>query len=305
MAAGERVIRVPPALTGESREGDAEPGSPIRSTRRAVALAAIREGVEASRSAFLDEQAHEIRVLCDYRDQIIAERVRTDQPVALAPGADRARSRSELRPRGAEGPTRSARGWPASSDGCRDSPSCGSRRRCCGGSTRSPEERRTARRAHRPDRQAHARSCSDQPGCGTVTAAIIIGQTAGAQRFRTDAAFARHTGTAPIPASSGKTIRHRLHRGGDRQLNRAIHIIALVPRPHGTPKPAPTSTAAPEGKTKREALRCLKRHIARQIWHILYTTQPPPSCRRHHGPIIAAPALMPCTARNPQIASIP
>ena len=64
-------------------------------------------------------------------------------------------------------------------------------------------------------------------GCGTVTAAIIIGHTAGADRFPTDACFARHTGTAPIPASSGNTTRHRLHRGGDRQLNRAIHIIAL------------------------------------------------------------------------------
>jgi transposase len=68
-------------------------------------------------------------------------------------------------------------------------------------------------------------------GCGPVTAAIIIGHTAGAQRFPTDACFARHAGTAPIPASSGNTQRHRLHRGGDRQFNRAIHIIAL-PRTH-------------------------------------------------------------------------
>jgi transposase len=76
-------------------------------------------------------------------------------------------------------------------------------------------------------------------------------------------------GTAPIPASSGKTNRHRLHRGGDRQPNRAIHIIAL-----GRAKLDPGTRAylarrQTEGKTKLEAIRCLKRHLARQIWHLL------------------------------------
>ena len=74
---------------------------------------------------------------------------------------------------------------------------------------------------------AHAPQLLAQPGCGPVTAAIIVGHTAGAQRFPSDGHFARHAGTAPIPASSGNTQRHRLHRGGNRQLNRAIHIIAL------------------------------------------------------------------------------
>ncbi len=74
---------------------------------------------------------------------------------------------------------------------------------------------------------AHCPQLLAQPGCGPVTAAIIIGHTAGAQRFPTDGHFARHAGTAPVPASSGKTQRHRLHRGGDRQLNRALHIIAI------------------------------------------------------------------------------
>jgi transposase len=74
---------------------------------------------------------------------------------------------------------------------------------------------------------AHCPQLLAQPGCRPVTAAIIIGHTAGAKRFPTDGHFARHAGTAPVPASSGTTVRHRLHRGGDRQLNRAIHIIAL------------------------------------------------------------------------------
>jgi transposase len=70
--------------------------------------------------------------------------------------------------------------------------------------------------------KAHCPQLLAEHGCGTVTAAIIIGHTADAKRFPTDACFARHAGTAPIPASSGNTQRHRLHCGGDRQLNRAI-----------------------------------------------------------------------------------
>lgn len=65
-------------------------------------------------------------------------------------------------------------------------------------------------------------------GCGPLCAAILIGQTAGAERFRTDAHFARVAGVAPIPVSSGRQDRHRLDRGGNRQLNRALHIIAIT-----------------------------------------------------------------------------
>jgi transposase len=114
-----------------------------------------------------------------------------------------------------------------------------------------------------------------QPGCGTVTAAIIIGRTAGAKRFPSDAHFARHCGTAPIPASSGNTQRHRLHRGGDRQLNRAIHIIALSRIKTDPATRAYFDRKQAEGKTKLEALRCLKRHLARRIWRLLYTTEIP------------------------------
>ena len=65
-------------------------------------------------------------------------------------------------------------------------------------------------------------------GCGVLTAAILIGHTAGNERFRSDASFALQTGTAPIPCSSGQRTQHRLNRGGDRQLNHALHIIAVT-----------------------------------------------------------------------------
>ena len=107
-----------------------------------------------------------------------------------------------------------------------------------------------------------------------MTAAIIIGHTAGAQRFPTDGHFARHAGTAPVPASSGKTVRHRLHRGGNRQLNRAIHIIALSRARTDPETRAYLDRKHAEGKTRLEAIRCLKRHLARRIWRLLYTCEP-------------------------------
>jgi transposase len=120
---------------------------------------------------------------------------------------------------------------------------------------------------------AHCPQLLAQPGCGPVTAAIIIGHTAGAKRFPTDGHFARHAGTAPIPASSGKIQRHRLHRGGDRQLNRALHIIALSRAKTDPETRAYLDRKHAEGKTKLEAIRCLKRHLARRIWHLLYAAE--------------------------------
>ena len=83
-----------------------------------------------------------------------------------------------------------------------------------------------------------------EPGCGPLTAAKLVGEIAGAQRFASDAKLARAAGIAPIPVSSGKTNRHRLDRGGNRQINAAIHRIAITARA-ATPRPATTSPARP------------------------------------------------------------
>jgi transposase len=99
-------------------------------------------------------------------------------------------------------------------------------------------------------------------------------------RLRAEAAFAALCGTAPIPASSGKTNRHRLNRGGDRQANAALHQIALV---RITTDPGTGLYAArrrAEGKTGREIMRCLKRSIARQVWHLLVHPDPVPDARQ-------------------------
>lgn len=87
-----------------------------------------------------------------------------------------------------------------------------------------------------------------------------------AERIRNEAAFAKLCGACPIPASSGKTIRHRLNRGGHRQANAALHRIVIVRMKYHQPTRAYVARRITEGKTKPEIMRCLKRHIAREIW---------------------------------------
>ena len=120
-----------------------------------------------------------------------------------------------------------------------------------------------------------------EPGFGPLTAAKLVGEVAGASRFSSDAKLARAAGVAPIPVSSGKTNRHRLDRGGNRQINAAIHRIAVTRlRCHPETQDYIARKRA-EGKSTKEAIRCLKRHLARRIWHLLQPPHPdretPPS----------------------------
>jgi transposase len=106
-------------------------------------------------------------------------------------------------------------------------------------------------------------------GIGPVSAAQAIVSFSHPGRCRSEAAFAALGGTSPIPASSGKTVRHRLNRGGDRALNRAIHAIALT-RMRSCPRTrAYIARRTAEGKTTREIRRCLKRYIARELYRQL------------------------------------
>jgi transposase len=105
-----------------------------------------------------------------------------------------------------------------------------------------------------------------QPGVGPdVAAQLLITCGDNPHRLRTDAAFARLCGAAPIPASSGQTSRHRLHRGGDRQANRALFTIALSRLAHHPATRAYAQRRTTEGLTKKDILRCLKRYICRDI----------------------------------------
>jgi len=129
------------------------------------------------------------------------------------------------------------------------------------------------RRARRPGRAATV----SRARFGPLTAGKLIGEIAGAQRFANDAKLARAGGIAPIPISSGKTNRHRLDRGGNRQINTAIHRVAVTRARCHTETQAYMARKRAEGKTNRDAIRCLKRHLARRIWHLLQPPTPAPT----------------------------
>lgn len=113
-------------------------------------------------------------------------------------------------------------------------------------------------------------------GVGAITAAIVLTVWSHPGRIRTEAAFAQIAGTAPIPASSGNTIRHRLSRGGDRQLNRALNTIVLTRMRTDPDTRAYIARRLAEGKTTKEIRRCLKRYVGRQIFRTLATAHPVP-----------------------------
>jgi transposase len=112
-----------------------------------------------------------------------------------------------------------------------------------------------------------------QPGIGPLLAAQIVLSWSHQGRLANEAAFARLAGAAPIPASSGQTIRYRLDRSGDRQLNRALHQIVLTRRRIHQPTIDYIERRVREGKSRREATRCLKRYLARNLYRLL--EQPP------------------------------
>ena len=114
----------------------------------------------------------------------------------------------------------------------------------------------------------------DEPGVGPITAAQLIVTWSHRDRVRSEACFARLAGVAPLPASSGHTIRHRLSRAGDRQLNRALHTVILHRRQHDPTTRDYIARRIAEGKTSREATRILKRYLARHLYRVMQNATP-------------------------------
>jgi transposase len=272
IAAGERVVRVAPHRMGASRKGEREPGKSDEIDALAVARAVVKDGGEQFPAAYLDERAMEIRLLADHRNDLVAERTRIQNRlrwhlVAVCPELEaslKKRSLSEtrqldridrrLRRLTPETRVRVAREQVA-------------------------QIRSLTRQANTLENELLALIKTQRPqlltetGCGPLTAAILIGRTAGAERFQTDASFALQSGIAPIKCSSGQHQQHRLNRGGDRQLNHALHIIAITRARHDTATRQYLARKQAEGKTKKGALRCPKRHLARRFWQLL--AEPP------------------------------
>jgi transposase len=114
----------------------------------------------------------------------------------------------------------------------------------------------------------------DEPGVGPIVAAQLIVSWSHRDRVRSEAAFARLAGVAPLPASSGQTIRHRLSRGGDRQLNRALHTVILHRRQHDPATRDYIARRIADGKSSRDATRALKRYLARHLYRLMQNAAP-------------------------------
>jgi transposase len=266
VARGERVVRVPPKLMAGRRRGSRQAGKSDAIDALAVARAALEEGVDTLPVAALAGPAREIKLLLDHREDLVAERTRIQS-----------RLRWLLHDRWAE------LELPA---GCLDRLVW--LERLAGRLARSPQDadvrvmRAQVRRLKELTREAKTLEREllvlvrglqprllELPGVGALTAAKLIAEIAGIERFRSAAKLARLAGIAPIPASSGNRTRVRLDRGGNRQLNAAVHRIAVTQLRCHDPAKDYIARRITDGKTKREALRCLKRHLVRTIYNTM------------------------------------
>jgi len=314
LAAGERVVRVPPHRMGASRKGEREPGKSDEIDALAVARAVVKDGVEQFPVAYLNERAMEIRLLCDHRGDLVAQRTRTVNRLRwhllqLCPELERSvKCGAFNQPRVLDRVDRALRKLPAGARVRVAREQIAQIRSLNRQADQLEVELLELVKAHRPKLLA-------EQGCGALTAAILIGHTAGVKDFRKHSSFGLQTGTAPIPCSSGKRTQHRLNRGGDRQLNHALHIIAITRASRDPATKQYLARKKAEGKTTKGALRCLKRHLARRFYHLL--AEPPaaqpqtarpelrtdlglpavpdrPKPRREVEPITAAPSPMVC-----------
>jgi len=280
LAHGERVVRVPPKLMAGVRTSSRERAKSDVIDAVAIARAAIREEVGTLPVAQLAGPELEVRLLVDHRERLVGQRTALINDLRW--GLHDLWPEFEIPPRALIGP-----GW---------QDRVGRRLSRAEQTARVRIARDELRRIRELTRSTAALEAELAPliaqlapgllaerGCGVLTAAKLIGEIAGISRFATDAKLARTAGSAPIPASSGRTDRHRLDRGGNRQLNCALHRLAISKARLDPETAAYLARKQAEGKTRREALRCLKRHLARRIWRLL---QPPaePSAGQQASP---------------------
>jgi transposase len=265
LAAGERIIRVPPKLMAHARDAARTYGKSDPIDALAVARAALRE--DGLPIAHLDGPDRDVRLLVDHREDLLAERTRA---------VNRLRWHlHELDPEW-DPPARSL-----------DRPSAlnriSHRLVAMSGTVARLAAAITERCRHLTNDinslEAEIKTLTEQlaptliaiPGCASLTAAKILGETAGVLRFRSAAAYARHNGTAPLPVWSSNRARHRLSRTGNRQLNAALHRVAMTQaRCHPQARELIARRKA-GGDGGLEALRVLKRRLSDVIYQALRT----------------------------------
>ena len=265
LAHGEELVRVPPKLMAPERRAGRARGKSDPIDALAVARAALREP-DLPRPQPGERVHREIKLLVDHRDDLVDERRRTQQrlrwhlheldPTLVVPlrRLDRASQLDRvgrwLARREQDVQVRIAR---VLVNRCRSL-------------TRAIDElnQQLEQRA-----ATVAPALLELPGCGAITAAKLLAEIGPISRFKTDAQLARHSGVAPLEASSGKNRRHRLDRGGNRQLNAALYRIAITQSRYHPEARAYLERKQAEGKTRREAIRCLKRLLARTVFNTL------------------------------------
>ena len=262
---GEELVRVSPKLTVPERRAGRTRGKSDPIDALAVARAALREP-DLPRPQPGERVHREIKLLVDHRDDLVDERRRTQQrlrwhlheldPTLVVPlrRLDRAshleRVSRWLARREQEVQVRIARELVAR---------CRSLTRAIDELNQELEQRAAT----------VAPALLELPGCGSITAAKLLAEIGPISRFKSDAQLARHSGVAPLEASSGRVQRHRLDRGGNRQLNAALYRIAITQSRHHPAARAYLERKQAEGKTRREAIRCLKRLLARSVFNAL------------------------------------
>jgi transposase len=265
LAKGERVLRVPPKLMAGARKSARTRGKSDAIDALAIARAALRDEAELHLASH-DKAARELKLLVNHRDALVAERTVLvsrlrwhlhDLEAGLEPAArtlGRASVRRSLSQRLAR------REQSAQVRICRDL-------LARIGDLTKRERQLAAEIGERA--KAYSPELLEVPGVARLTAGKLIGEIAGAGRFKTDAQLAHFAGCAPIPASSGKTERWRFDRHGNRQLNAAFYRIALTQARVHPGARAYLAKKRAEGKSSAEALRCLKRLLVRVVWTAL------------------------------------
>jgi len=260
---GQPVVRVPTRLMGQARRSGRDRGKSDPIDALATARAALRE--PGLPQAFLEGVERELRLLVDHREDYVAERTRIENRLLwdvheLAPGY-------VVAPRSL-GRRSTLDALQALLEGEPGLVAAIARERL-------GRIRELTTRINELERQIARRttelspSLLDLEGCGALTAAKLVGETARASRFRSRAAYARTNGSAPIPVSSGRSDRHRLNRGGNRQLNCALHRIAITQMRRNGKGRAYIEHRLNMGDTKTEAIRALRRRISDEVFRRL------------------------------------
>lgn len=264
LTAGCAVVRVPTHLMAACRRSGREPGKSDPIDALAVAHAALREPNLAV--ARLDGPTREMKLLVDYRHDLVVQRTELINRLRW--------HLHELDP-GLQIPSRGLRRYCVIDELSHRLAGCAGlvariARELVARCRELTEQINTLERELRDRVRVLAPSLLDIPGCGVLGAAVIVGETAGAQRFRSKDAYARFTGTAPVPVWSGATNgRVRLNRGGNRTINCALHMMAVTQTRGIGPGKEYVDKLMARGKTRREAVRLLRRRLSDVVFRAL------------------------------------